>query len=63
MRKWSWIVTLAALAATPAMAQTSFPDLRGTWKGDSESIISDGGNPHHPGPSQGEPRLSSVPEA
>jgi hypothetical protein len=61
MRKWSWIVTLAALAATPAIAQTSFPDLRGTWKGESESIISDGGNPHHPGPSQSEPRLTNVP--
>jgi len=39
------------LAAIPAAAQTSFLDLRGTWKGDSESIISDSGNPHHPGPS------------
>ena len=32
MRKWSWIVTLARLAAAPAIAQTSFPDLRGTWR-------------------------------
>ena len=61
MRKWGCIVTLAALAATPAMAQTSFPDLRGTWKGESESIISDSGNPHHAGPPQSEPQLSSVP--
>src|SRR6266705_2160603 len=61
MGKRSWIVTLAALAATPAIAQTSFPDLRGTWKGESESIIADSGNPHHPGPPQSEPRLTSVP--
>jgi len=52
---------LAMLAAIPAAAQTSFPDLHGTWRGDSESIISDSGNPHHPGPSQSEPRLTSVP--
>jgi hypothetical protein len=41
MRKWSWLVTLAALAATPAIAQTSFPDLRGTWQGDSESMTAE----------------------
>ena len=45
----------------PAMAQTAFPDLRGTWKGESESIITDSGNPHHPGPPQSEHRLTSVP--
>ena len=61
MRRRGWIATLAMLAAISATAQTSFPDLRGTWKGDSESIISDSGNPHHPGPSQSEPRLTSVP--
>jgi hypothetical protein len=36
------------LAAIPAATKTSFPGLRGTWKGDSESIVSDNGNPHHP---------------
>ncbi|HXO91678.1 MAG TPA: hypothetical protein VN849_12905 [Stellaceae bacterium] len=61
MRKRTWIVTFAALAAMPAMAQTAFPDLRGTWKGESESIITDSGNPHHPGPPQSEHRLTSVP--
>ena len=61
MRRQGWIATLAMLAAIPAAAQTSFPDLHGTWRGDSESIISDSGNPHHPGPSQSEPRLTSVP--
>ena len=52
---------LAALAATPAVAQTSFPDLRGTWKGESESIITETGNPYHAGQPQGAPKLSSVP--
>jgi hypothetical protein len=61
MRKWGWIGMLAALLATPAASQNAFPDLRGTWKGESESIISDGGNPHHAGPPQREPQLSSVP--
>jgi hypothetical protein len=56
-----WIATFAMLAAIPAAAQTSFSDLRGTWKGESESIVTDGGNPHHPGQSRSEPRLTSVP--
>ena len=61
MRNWIWIITLATLAAPPSVAQTSFPDLRDTWKGDSESIITDTGNSHHAGQPQGEPKLSSVP--
>ena len=61
MWKRSWIVTFAALAATPAIAQTSFPDLRGTWKGESESIIVDSGNPHHAGQAGSEPKLSGFP--
>jgi len=61
MRKQNWIVMLVALAATPALAQTSFPDLRGTWKGESESIITETGNAHHAGQPQGAPKLSSVP--
>jgi hypothetical protein len=61
MRRRGWIATLAMLAAIPATAQTSFPDLRGTWKGESGSIITDGGNAHHPGRPQSEPRLTSVP--
>ena len=61
MRTWGWVVTMAAIAVTPAMAQTPFPDLRGTWKGESESIITETGNPHHAGQPSGEPKLSSVP--
>lgn len=60
MPKTAWIVTLAALtAATAAVAQT--PDLRGTWKGESESIITGPGNPHHAATPSPAPRLNSVP--
>ena len=61
MSKLAWIVTLAALAAAPAAAQTSIPDLRGTWKGESESIVLGGGHPHHSATPSAEPRLTSVP--
>ena len=47
MQKLAWIVTLALFAVVPAMAETAIPDLRGTWKGNSESIVSGGANPHH----------------
>lgn len=56
------IVTLAALtAATLALAQAAVPDLRGTWKGESESIVLRAGNPHHSGTAAQEPELRSVP--
>jgi hypothetical protein len=47
MPKLAWIVTLALLAAVPAAAETTVPDLRGTWKGNSEAVVSGGANPHH----------------
>jgi hypothetical protein len=59
MSKLAGIVVLAALAAAPAFAQTPIPDLRGTWKGESESIVF-GGHPHHAAAQSTEPRLSSV---
>lgn len=59
MSRYAWIVMLAALA-TPAAADTAVPDLRGTWKGESQSIVL-GGNPHHAKQKAGEPRLTSVP--
>ncbi len=59
MRTWGPIVTAGVLMAVPAVAQNPIPDLRGTWKGESESIVTDSANPHHlPGSSS--PRLSSV---
>ncbi len=62
MRKLGWIVTLAALAAlcAPAAADTAIPEMRGTWKGDSLSVVM-GGGPHHPDAKPDEPRFTSVP--
>ena len=59
MSKLAWIVMLATLAAAPSVAQTAIPDLRGTWKGNSESIVSGGANPHHATPSA-ETRFSTI---
>jgi hypothetical protein len=62
MSRFAWIVTLVMLAATPSPAETAIPDLRGTWKGESETIIlGAGSHPHHaPTPSAATPRLNSV---
>jgi hypothetical protein len=61
MRKWGLIFTLTGLIALPAFADSAFPDLRGTWKGDSESIImGPGGNSHHPGAPDSKPELHST---
>src|SRR5262249_56518790 len=61
MSRLAWIVLLATLTAAPAAAQQgAIPDLRGTWKGQSESIILGEGNPHHAAPPSAEPRLNSV---
>jgi hypothetical protein len=61
MSKLAWMVTLTALiAATSATAETAIPDLRGTWKGESETIILGAGNPHHAATPTTEPRLNSV---
>jgi hypothetical protein len=59
MSKYAWIVVLVALA-TPAAADNAVPDLRGTWKGESQSIVL-GGTAHHPGQQANQPRLTSVP--
>jgi hypothetical protein len=61
MSKLAWTVMLATLAIGPsAAAQTAIPDLRGTWKGDSESIVRGSGNPHHAGPRSAALRLNSI---
>jgi len=60
MQRAALAVMLATLASIPAAAQGGFPNLVGTWKGDSESIVLSGGNAHHPGKSPA-PRMSSVP--
>jgi len=60
MQKFLLAAALAAFASFPAAAQGALPNLIGTWKGDSESIVVSSGNKHHPGKSR-EPRMSSVP--
>ena len=61
MPKLAWMSLLAALAAVPAIAETAIPDMKGTWTGDSESIVLGRGNQHHRlNAAPAEPRLSSV---
>src|SRR5262245_59460411 len=61
MSKLAWIVVFAILSAAPAAAPSAIPDLRGTWKGESESIILGPGNLHHAAAPSAEPRLDNVP--
>ena len=61
MSKLAWIVLLSGLSvATTAVAQGGIPDVRGTWKGESESIILGTGNPHHAAVAPATPRLNSI---
>jgi hypothetical protein len=61
MPKLAWVVMFSGLSvATAADAQTGVPDLRGTWKGNSETIILGAGNLHHAAPALAEVRLNSV---
>ena len=61
MSKPACAFALIALAAvSTAAAQSAVPDLRGTWKGESESIVLGGGNAHHAMTSASEPELRSV---
>jgi hypothetical protein len=60
MSKFAWILMLLMLAAAPTAAETAIPDFRGTWKGESESIVLDGGNTHHSATQTNEPQLRSV---
>ena len=61
MSKFAWILMLATLTIGPsAVAQTPIPDLRGTWKGDSETIVMGGGNPHHAATPTPSPRMSTI---
>jgi hypothetical protein len=61
MSKLASVFALATFTvATAAVAQNAPPDLRGTWKGDSESIVLGSGNAHHTATSASEPELRSV---
>jgi hypothetical protein len=62
MAKLAWIVVPCAMltVATAALAETAVPDMRGTWKGKSESIVQGAGNTHHASPKPVSPRLNSI---
>jgi hypothetical protein len=60
MTKIACISMLAVLATVPATAEPAIPDLRGTWTGESESIVLGRGNPHHRSTQAPEPRLSNI---
>jgi hypothetical protein len=67
MLKLAWIVTFAGLMSAPVLAQTpaqgSIPDLRGTWKGESESVVFGAGDHQHhgSGPREDATRFTSQP--
>ena len=62
MSKIASVVTLLALTTSTAVfPQDAVSSLRGTWKGESETIILGGGNAHHTAPVTPTPRLNSVP--
>jgi hypothetical protein len=60
--KFFSIIAFIILAIAPATAQNSIPDLRGTWKGHSESVVWGTGNHHHGSgrPQSEPPRFHSV---
>jgi len=61
MSRLAWARTFAVLTIPSAIAETAVPDLRGTWTGQSESIVLGRGNTHHGTKNSPEPRMSSVP--
>ena len=60
MSKLPSLVALAFLVAAPAMADTAVPDLRGIWKGDSESVVLGSGTPMHAPAKPGDAEFRSV---
>ena len=62
MWKLACILAFAALTGATAAVAESIPDLRGAWKGESETIILGAGNPHHAAPATAPaaPRMNSV---
>jgi hypothetical protein len=61
--KLSLIIVFCAVASAAAMAaDVAPPDVRGTWKGDSETIVLGSGNLHHAATAtKAEPEFRSVP--
>lgn len=67
MPRLARMALLATLVASPAAAEDAVPDLRGTWSGDSASIVMGRGNDHHAAAKTSAaktseaPRMSSAP--
>ena len=66
MSKLALMIAVVALMVAPALAQTSAQgsifDIRGTWKGQSESVVFGAGNdPHHGSHQEGVTRFTSQP--
>ena len=61
MRKWGWILSLAVFVALPALADDAIPDLRGTWKGDSEGVVTGAANTRFGGTAESPTRFASIP--
>jgi hypothetical protein len=66
MSKLAWMIAVVGFVGAPVLAQTpaqgSIPDLRGTWKGQSESVVFGAGNhPHHGSHQEGMTRFTSQP--
>jgi hypothetical protein len=61
MLKITSIVAVAMVIATAAVADSAFPDLRGVWKGESESVVTGAGNPHHAESADPSVKFGSVP--
>jgi hypothetical protein len=52
MRPVPTLVLALTLAGAPALAQSGFPDVRGTWQGDSEAVVA-GATTHYAADSDG----------
>jgi hypothetical protein len=60
--KLPWMIAFCAFASAAVAAEVAPPDVRGTWKGTSETIVLGTGNLHHtPTAKKAEPEFRSVP--
>jgi hypothetical protein len=53
------LAAFAALSTFPAASQTPVPDVRGTWKGESESLVLGGGTRTIPRPGRASPSCAA----
>ncbi len=60
MSKLIWTIAVGCLWVSSALAEGPIPDLRGTWKRTSESIVYGSGSPQHAGTQSNQPEYRSV---